>query len=54
MSFLTYIQFMYFRDEKPLAWLSSEIKTPPFSVDARIEAIIDICKIRLRDYDETG
>ena len=24
--------------EKPLAWLKGEIKTPPFSVDARIEA----------------
>jgi Phage-related protein len=29
---------MKFRDEKPLVWLSGEIKTPPFSVDARIEA----------------
>jgi phage-related protein len=24
--------------EKPLAWLKGEVKTPPFSVDARIEA----------------
>ena len=24
--------------EKPLAWLKGEIKTPPFSADARIEA----------------
>ena len=26
------------RDGKPLAWLGGEIKTPPFSKDARIEA----------------
>jgi phage-related protein len=26
------------RDEKPLAWLHGEIKTPPFSPEARIEA----------------
>ncbi len=25
-------------DDKPLVWLEGEIKTPPFSVDARIEA----------------
>jgi hypothetical protein len=24
--------------EKPLAWLRGEIKTPPFSADARVEA----------------
>ncbi len=24
--------------EKPLAWLKGEIKTPPFSADARVEA----------------
>lgn len=24
--------------DKPLVWLESELKTPPFSVDARIEA----------------
>ncbi len=24
--------------EKPLAWLSGEVKTPPFSAEARIEA----------------
>jgi hypothetical protein len=24
--------------EKPLAWLSGEIKTPPFSSEARVEA----------------
>ncbi len=25
-------------DSKPLVWLSGEVKTPPFSVEARIEA----------------
>ena len=25
-------------DEKPLAWLRTEIKTPPFSKEARVEA----------------
>lgn len=25
-------------DDKPLVWLEGEIKTPPFSADARIEA----------------
>ena len=29
---------MNFRDEKPLVWLSGEIKTPPLSTNARIEA----------------
>ncbi len=26
------------KDDKPLVWLHGEIKTPPFSVEARIEA----------------
>jgi hypothetical protein len=25
-------------DDKPLVWLHGEVKTPPFSADARIEA----------------
>jgi len=29
---------MNFRDERPLVWLSSDIKTPPLSTNARIEA----------------
>ena len=29
---------MNFRDEWPLVWLSGEIKTPPLSTNARIEA----------------
>ena len=29
---------MSFREEKPLVWLSGEIKTPPLSTNARIEA----------------
>lgn len=35
MSIMTYFVFM---EEKPLVWMQSEIKTPPFSEDARIEA----------------
>ena len=26
------------QDEKPLVWLHGEIKTPPFTADARVEA----------------
>ena len=29
---------MEFKDEKPLMWLAGEVKTPPFSGEARIEA----------------
>jgi len=29
---------MKFRDEKPLVWLSGEVKSPPLSTNARIEA----------------
>ena len=29
---------MVFREEKPLVWLKGEIKTPPLSTKARIEA----------------
>ena len=29
---------MNIKDDKPLVWLSGEIKTPPLSTDARIEA----------------
>ena len=32
------IVFMTFKDERTLMWLSGEIKTPPFSADARLEA----------------
>jgi phage-related protein len=35
MPALTYIHFMA---DKPLVWLHGEVKTPPFSADARIEA----------------
>ena len=35
---MTYHWLMNFRDEKPLVWLGGEIKTPPFSANARIEA----------------
>jgi len=34
MPLLTYNNFM----EEPLIWLKGEIKTPPFSKDARFEA----------------
>ena len=37
MSYLTYISFMSPSD-KPLVWLHGQIKTPPFSSAARIEA----------------
>jgi phage-related protein len=37
MSYLTYTRFRD-EDDKPLAWLHGEIKTPPFSKEARIEA----------------
>ncbi len=37
MSNLTYIKLMIYKN-KPLAWLHGEVKTPPFSSDARIEA----------------
>ncbi len=37
MSFLTYIPIMIETD-KPLVWLRSEIKTPPLSKEARLEA----------------
>lgn len=37
MSYLTYLYTMISRD-KPLIWLHGEIKTPPFSSSARIEA----------------
>ena len=32
---MTYIKVM---DRKPLAWLKGEVKTPPFSLEARLEA----------------
>jgi phage-related protein len=35
MSEMTYIRVM---DRKPLAWLKGEVRTPPFSSDARLEA----------------
>ena len=47
--------------DKPLVWLHGEVKTPPFSEAARIEAgkktattpkaVVDVCKRRLREYD---
>jgi len=37
MSFLTYIRYMDV-DDKPLVWLHSEVKSPPFSQEARLEA----------------
>ncbi|TGM78614.1 type II toxin-antitoxin system RelE/ParE family toxin [Leptospira levettii] len=32
--------------EKPLVWLKSEIKTPPFSEDARLEAGFNLRKLQ--------
>lgn len=37
MSYLTYIVSVKSKN-KPLAWLHGEVKTPPFSSNARIEA----------------
>ena len=37
MSDLTYVGVMS-QDDKPLVWMAGEIKTPPFSAEARIEA----------------
>ena len=37
MSYPTYIRYMK-RKEKPLVWIKGEVKTPPFSREARIEA----------------
>jgi len=34
--------------DKPVVWLKGEVKTPPFSSEARIEAG---CRRRLREYD---
>src|SRR5439155_3303598 len=38
MSNATYSSFLMSPQDKPLAWLRSEVKTPPFSKAARIEA----------------
>jgi len=38
-------------DDKPLVWLHGEVKSPPFSSDARIEAGYLLCKQRLASYD---
>jgi hypothetical protein len=38
MSDLTYSESRNGPKDKPLAWLYGEIKTPPFSKEARIEA----------------
>jgi phage-related protein len=40
MSFLTYYDAMKKpeKQEKPLAWIHGEVKTPPFSLEARLEA----------------
>jgi len=37
MSYLTYIHSMS-PEDKPLVWLHSKVKTPPFSQAARLEA----------------
>lgn len=46
MSNLTYIGTMNSTD-KPLVWLHSEIKTPPFSKNARLEAGFLLRKLQL-------
>jgi len=42
--------------EKPLAWLHGQIKTPPFSKEARVEAgyLLGRChELRIQDKDHT-
>ena len=46
MSYLTYIYYMNITD-KPLVWLKSEVKTPPFSKTARLEAGFLLRKLQL-------
>jgi hypothetical protein len=43
-------------NDKPLAWLHGEVKTPPFSPEAKKTSrtpkqVIDTCKARIKDYD---
>jgi phage-related protein len=38
MSVLTYRRFSVSRPGKPLVWLRGEVKLPPFTADARLEA----------------
>ena len=45
MSDLTYINSMN-GSEKPLVWLRSEIKTPPLSKEARLEAGFQLRKLQ--------
>lgn len=35
--------------DKPLAWLSGEVKTPPFSLEARLEAGFLLRKLQQRE-----
>lgn len=37
------------RDDKPLVWLYGEVKTPPFSKDARIEAGVLLRRLQRGD-----
>jgi phage-related protein len=37
------------KSDKPLAWLHGEIRTPPFSVDARIEAGVLLRRLQRGD-----
>ena len=46
MSNMTYIHIVKITD-KPLVWLQSEIKTPPFSQAARLEAGFLLRKLQL-------
>ena len=36
--------------DKPLVWLHSEIKTPPFSLEARIEAGVSLRQFQRGEY----
>lgn len=49
MSDLTYLQGVSQYD-KPLVWLEGEIKTPPFSAEARIEAGILLRRLQQGEH----
>ena len=38
MSYMTYINCSLSSEDKPLVWMDTEVKSPPFSGQARLEA----------------
>jgi phage-related protein len=49
MSHLTYLHTRG-REEKPLAWLHGEIKTPPFSRAARLETVFLLRRLQQGEH----